>query len=318
MAIADDFSIDSSGNIRYIGADHGQNGAGYYTVIEFHRWLEGLADDAVASGDDLIDITKDTPSDRSTDNIITLNSPYNIDSTASEHLYDGSIIQSDGDEIYDGIVNYGTEGIHIMLMQNGALLTNDFWNTIPSGESTKGLNRDTAAGISHRFMIKVRTGGSDIDNRKLIGLNREFGYTYGEFKINGTNRGNNVLALTHAVDLNNSTDGTAVANWTSITNGSEGYTGIDVDNDGTNEYYYSEWDKSTYTINQFYERMKWLTARDSTSSLYGLSGNIFRGITHEIPVDTPSGTFNAVEKVSITSLCGITGVFAEKTPKRRL
>lgn len=298
MAIATDFSVAANGDIRYEGAAHGAAGAGYYTVIEFHRWLQDLADDASASGDDLLDITDGTPTERSTDNIITLYSPYNIDQEASEHLYDGSIIQDGGDERWDGVVNYGIEGIHIELIQDGAIFINDFWNTIPNGETTKGLNRDVTAGISHRFMILVRTSGADIDGRRLLGINREFGYTYGEFPISGSNPGNNVLALTHAVDLNNATIEATVSGWTTIANLKEGYSAIDVNGDSTNEYYYSKWNKDTYTINQFYERMKWLTRRGSSSTVYGLSGEIFRGITHEIVIDTPTGTFVEPEEVT--------------------
>ena len=39
-------------------------------------------DDEQASGDDKLDITVDTPFDRSTDQIVTLNSPFNIDAKA--------------------------------------------------------------------------------------------------------------------------------------------------------------------------------------------------------------------------------------------
>ena len=69
MAIADDISIDGSKNIRYTGNAHGAAGAGYYTVLQLHRFLGDLSDDAVASGDDLVDITKDTPSDKAFDTI---------------------------------------------------------------------------------------------------------------------------------------------------------------------------------------------------------------------------------------------------------
>lgn len=297
MAIGDDFSIDSSKNIRYEGTAHEVAGAGYYTVLEFHRWLQDLADDASSSGDDLIDITTPSPTDKQYDTIITLINGYNIDQEASEHLYGGSIVQNDGDDIWDGITNYGTEGIHIEIMQNGALFANDFWNSTPSGESTKGLNRDLASGISHRFMLQVRSSGADIDGRRLIGMNREFGYTYGEFKINGTDRGINVLALTHTIDLNNQTAEGTVSGWTNITN-TEGYRAIDVNGDSADEYYYSEWNRDTQTINNLYERIKWLTRRGTSSTVYGLNGDLFRGITHEINVDTPNGTFNAVEPVS--------------------
>ena len=78
-----------------------------------------------------------------------------------------------------------------------------------------------------------------------------------------------------------------------------GYNDIDVDNNSTPEYYYSEWNKHTYTINQFYERMKYVTRQGSAATLYGLTGELFRGITHELNLTTPrSGTFAAFEAVS--------------------
>jgi hypothetical protein len=304
MAIADDFSVAQNGNIRYTGAAHGAAGAGYYTVIEFHRWLQGLADNAVAvtEGNDLLDITDSTPSERQTDNIVKLINSYNIDQTASEHLYDGSIIQGTGgtEEIWDGLVVIAGKGMDLQIVQNGAVIASDFWNTIPNGDTFKGLNRDTNNGISHRFMIKVRNAGSDIDGRRLLGQTRVWGKTYSEFKINGTARGNNVMALTYADDLNNATVIGTIAGYTTIVNDFEGYNGMDVNNDTTNEYYYSKWNKPTdRTINDLYERMKWVSRQESATTLYGLNGELFRGITHEITVDTPSVTdFSAYEAVS--------------------
>jgi len=297
MAIATDFSVAVNGNIRYTGAAHTISGAGYYTVIQLHRFLQDLADDASSSGDDLLDITDSTPSDRSTDNIITLNTPYNIDDTAAEHLYDGSIIQTSGDEIYDGVVNFGNIGIHIEILQNGGVIANDFWNTIPNGSSDKGLNSSSIAGISHRFMVKTRTSAADIDGRRMIGMNREFGKTYGEFSINGTSRGNNVLALVDSTDLNNQTASGTIGAISDIAN-TEGYRSFDVDNNSVDENYYSEWDKGGNSINTLYERAKYLTRRGESTTIYGIQGQIFRGITHEITIDTPTGTFAAVEAVS--------------------
>jgi hypothetical protein len=208
MAIADDIAIDGSGNIYYTGAVHGATGAGYYTVIQLHRYLQDLADDASASGDDLIDITSITPSDRSTDNIITIKTGYrlhdaNVSATdaISEHLYDGSIIQEDDDSTWDGLVVIASPDMDLQIIQNGAVVLNDFWNTVMFNDgginpnSYKGLNRDEGNGLSHRFMIKVRNAGTDVDGRRLVGITRAVGFTYSEFKINGTSRGNNVLAL---------------------------------------------------------------------------------------------------------------------------
>lgn len=301
MPIVDtDWRINRSTKfIEYFGDDHGGASPSYATVIEFHRWLQDLADDAVASGDDELDITNTDPSRRSTDNIITLINGYYIDDNSAEHLYDGSIIQEDGDTVYDGIVNFGNSDVQIQIMQSGVVLSDDWWNFAGGG-----LNADSTAGISHRFMIKTHANGADIDNRKLIGTCRRYGYTYSEFKINQTARGNNVLALSDTADLNNVTASGVVDGWSTITNQNEGYIGIDVDNNGSDEYYYSRWTKSTYTINQFYERLKFLTRDTSTdglgsSTLYDLDGEQFRGITHQVALtDLSSGNWNEPELLS--------------------
>jgi len=289
MAIQDDISVAANGDIRYTG------GGNTYTVIEFHRWLGDLMDNAQASGDDILDITSATASERATDNLVTLLAPYNIDDDLAQYLYDGSIVQDGGDTIYDGLVVIAPQGTYVDIVQNGAVLTN-YWTT--------ALNEDAAQGFSHRFMVKVRNGGADIDGRRIIGQTREFGKTYSEFRIGaGTSRGNNVLALSSVDDLNNLTVAGTVATWTTITN-TEGYRLIDADGNSVNEPYYSEWNKDTFTINQFYERMKWLTRRGSASTLYGLDGDLFRGITHECNIGSPSGTFDAVEPVSWTGGTG--------------
>ena len=317
MAIADRIGINASGVVYYdstAGAqDHTTAGAEYFTVIQLHRFLQDLADDASSSGDDLIDITNDTPSDRSTDNIIQLNAGYTLDNGTVgggdpvwEHLYDGSIIEAQTGSIYDGLVVIAGEGMDLQILQNGAVLTDDWWNNVPNGVTagSHGLNRDVANGISHRFMLKVNNAGTEIDGRRIVGITREIGQTYSEFKINGTARGNNVLALTYTTDLNDTTDASARS---TINNVTWGYNGIDINNDTTNEFYYSEWNMATFNSKQFYERMKYLSACETalgggtgtnatphSAAFYGMDANIFRGITHEITVGgtgSPSGTF---------------------------
>lgn len=262
MAIADDFQIATNGDIRYTGTTTN------YTVIAFHRWLGDLMDDAQAAGNDLLDITDATASARSTDNIITLNAPYNIDDTAAQHLYDGSIIQKSGDEIYDGILVFAPANTPLQILQNGKPAYPNFWDT--------GINADSDNGISHRFMIKVRTAAADVDGRRLIGQTREIGFTYSEFKISsGTARGNNVLALSHSSDLNNQTAIATIAGWTDVVN-TEGYALLDVDDDSTDEPYYSTWNKDTRTINQFYERHKWLTRESTVEAFCADTGSDFQ------------------------------------------
>ncbi len=45
MAIGTEFAISVGKAITYTGTAHGVAGATYWTVLEFHRWLQDLADD---------------------------------------------------------------------------------------------------------------------------------------------------------------------------------------------------------------------------------------------------------------------------------
>mgnify|MGYP001060639269 FL=1 len=297
--VAADWTITrSTGDIRYIGDDHAGASPSYATVIELHRALQDFADDASSAGDDQLDITDDNPSERSTDNIITLLGTYNIDDGAAEHLYDGSIIQGTGASrvVYDGIVNFGNVEA-IQIIQNGSVLADPFWNVTGGG-----LNADANSGISHRFMIKTVAANADIDGRRLIGTSRKYGNTYTEFSINGTSRGNNVLALADATDLNNQTASGTVSGYSTIAK-AEGYeTTEDIDPTVSSEEYYIVWDKGSQTINDLYEYVKFLTQDGSTSQLFGLDGELFRGVTHQVAYSSlAGGTFTEGSLVTINA-----------------
>lgn len=285
--------VSTSKEIRYIGPDHGVAGANYVTVLELYRWLSDLADDAVSINDDFMDITRDTPADKAFDTIINLINGFTMDvaytTPADEFIYGGSIIQGGGTDIWDGIAVVANAGCYTDVIQNNARLTNDFWNQTPNGASSRGLNPDPATGKSAQFMVKVRSAGSDIDGKRLLFQTREWGKTYSEFRIPGTGRGVNVVPLTYANDLNNTTLIATVATWTTINNITAGYNNIDVDNNGADEFYYSKWNRDTYTINQFYERQKYLTGRTNVTTLYGIPGELFRGITHSVAYTSQAG-----------------------------
>lgn len=303
MAItAADVSVAANGDIRW---EAGGAGDGPYTVLELHRFLQDLADDASASGDDLVDITSSTPSERSTDNIISLLGNYNIDAEMAQHLYDGSITQDGGDEVFSGLVVVGSVNLSttLMVIQNGALYddgvhtpSSPFWGT--------GLNADPANNILMRCLIKTRASGADVDGKRIRVQAREYFDTYAEFSLT-MGLGNATAAIFTNDDLNNTTAAATVATWTTITNESIGWNELDLGNGNGDREYYSEWNRDTYTINQLYERAKWLQRRgNTTDDLYGIDGEIFRGITHQIEVDNPSGTFNAYEAVSWTGGTG--------------
>lgn len=287
MAIGDDFSVAVNGDIRHV------SGSTTYTVLALHRWLQNLADDDAAAGNDLLDITSGTPSERSTDNIITLNSPYNIDATAAEYLYDGSITQDGGDEMYSGLVVVGSlfGTTTLQVVQDNALYDTDtpFWGT--------GLNADASQNILMRCLILTRTGGADVDGKRIRVYAREWGETYAEFSVT-MGLGNSVAAIFTNEDLNNKTAVGTVAGWTEITN-VEGYQTIDLGNGNGARPYYSQWNRAAYTINQLYERAKWLTRRGTASTIHSMDGELFRGITHQWAYDgETSGPFTEDEVLS--------------------
>lgn len=283
MAIADDVSVAINGNIRYTGTNDN------YTVIELHRFLQDLADDAVSSGDDLHDITDETSSDRSTDNIITINAPYNIDDTLATHLYDGSITQDSGDTIYAGLVVVGAveAGTNLIVVQDNALLT-DTWTSFP--------NADAGANILMRTTIKTRADGADIDGQRIIVQAREYGDTYAEFSVT-MGLGNNTAAVFTAADLNNTTAQATVNAYTEITN-TEGYQELDIagDGDATDEPYYAQWTynggggvPASPVVNDVYEFAKDIQRRGTAETIHGMSGSLFRGITHSWAYDGITG-----------------------------
>lgn len=275
MPILDDLSIAENGDIRWTGG-----ASTYYTVLELHEHLADLADNAESTPDDLLDITSPTPSVRVNDNIIQLINGYNIDDTCAQHFYDGSIEQAGGDTLYAGIQVNGTvfdANTEIQCVQNNAVLTS-WWST--------GINTDT--NILLRTMVKVRDAGSDVDGKRLRFHIRELGQSFEEAEVTCTT-GINSVSLTASEDSDNSTLAATIAGWTSIVNISEGYQTIDLNNGNGARPYYSQWDLGTQSKNDLYERSKWLTRRGTSETLYGMNGELFRGITHSFDYFNESG-----------------------------
>ena len=285
--------------IDYVGDAHGGAAPTYVTGIELHRALQDFADDS-ADGTEEISIVDEVPSQRGgVDTNITLINSYHITPTAAEHLYNTSISQTHpvgGAQIYDGIQVFGNS-TSVQVIQNGARLTNDFWNEPKMITAVE----DAASSTSHMFMVLVHDGGVDIDGRRLIGTQRVYGTTYTEFSIGGgTNRGNNVLALTANSNLNNGTaQGTIAALTFAI---AQGYVGIDGDGNGTPENYYVEWDMLINSKNDAYEYSQNMiregVAVTPVNGTFGLDPNIFRGVTHSVALSAGTGTWVEPESLS--------------------
>jgi len=97
----DPWTIDAAGNIAYVGAKDAM-----YTLLQLHRWLQDQADNAYASGDNMLDITAPNPSLRMTDNLIILNDEYDIDIDALSNLEGGTLEVKKTKEIYSSHSTY--------------------------------------------------------------------------------------------------------------------------------------------------------------------------------------------------------------------
>lgn len=155
--------------IKWNGPENGSA-----TVLELHRFLQESWDEERYG----FDMFSRSPSDRVTDQILYLRDGYHIED--GDHLFDGTIIQGEGDEeeIFYGVVNFSTTGpVAMDLYQNGVWVA-----------SNEGDNPDPDRSITNRFMIK----GHNQKRDKLVAVCRETGK---EFSINGLSCGNNCLAL---------------------------------------------------------------------------------------------------------------------------
>jgi len=255
--------------------------------MEWTRAIQALGDDAeyTPASLDEYDIISDTFESRQTDNYVQLINGWTVTDAAIEHIYDGTIEQISDGTRWDGFVNFGNADVQIQIIQNGAVIADDWWN-----DAGVGLNPLAASGISHRFMLKTVDAGVDTDNRNLLATCRRFNFTYSEFQVTGAAPGNNTIALKDAADLNNETAEGTVAAYDKISNDNEGYIGIDVDDDTNDEFYYSSWNIDAGTlpavpvINDLFEWQKHITRDGSAGTIYGLDSELFRGITHQVAI----------------------------------
>jgi len=296
MAIGDDFSVAVNGDIRHV------SGTTHYTVLELHRWVQNLADDQSAVGNDLIDITSPTPSSRSTDQIIQLLSTYNIDDTAAEFLYGGSIKQGadETEVLYAGLRVLGAvnnANTQVELVQDQALYDTPtpFWGD----QSAGGYNGDTVSGILFRVLVKCREFGADVDGKRIRVQARHWGDTYDFFNVT-LGEGEAVGAISTTPDAQNDTLQATVTAYTHIVNSggtaaapTGGYQTIDLNNGNGPEPYYSKWtfgaDTSGDGLKGMWEYIKDLTGNGTARTVDGIAGELFLGITHSIPYDTEAG-----------------------------
>jgi hypothetical protein len=284
MAIQDDFQISVTGDIRR------QAGAAttVYSVLELHQWLQDLADDAAAAGNDLLDIlapnpTKlDGPRDAAVAsrlNLLTDGSvAFNLDDTAAQFINFGSIKQTGAFVQYSGLKTIGgiVAASPIYVVQSGSKLTK-FW-----------------ADGHVQILVKVKTANAFIDSGNVTAFSRKWGQTYSHFDVNLAAGGESNAALSTALDGNILLTEVQAAALSAKVSVAFGDTNQDLANGNGSKLY-----KGTITLSggctlsEAYQYLQYLTRENSAATLNSIPGWRYRVLNAaytEIPA-APFGTF---------------------------
>ena len=183
------FEIQTDGDLRAVA------GSTVYSVLDLHAWLQDLADNAVASGDDNVSILGANPSElagkrnASRPTALTLLNGVNIDDATSQRFQFGSIEQAAGAVLYTGIntIGSGLTGRSHYVVQNGSKYNagTKWWSAGPI-----------------RALFKVKTGGALIDSGLVTVYSREWGYAFSHFDVDCSAGSEQVAALSVAADAN--------------------------------------------------------------------------------------------------------------------
>jgi LysM repeat protein len=308
MPIAADFSISTTGDIRHT------SGTTVYSVLELHAWLQDLADDAAASGNDLLDILAPNPSrlDGPRDaavasrlNLLTSGAiTFNLDDDAAQYINFGSVKQASAAVQYSGLKTIGgiVAASPVYVVQNGAKLTK-FW---PDGHV--------------QILVKVKTGGAFIDSGNVTAFSRKWGQTYSHFDVGLSAGGESNAALSTATDPNVVlTEAEAAALSTKVTV-TFGDTTQDLGNgNGAKAYKGTIALSGGCTLQEAYQYLQYLTRESSAATLNGVPGWRYR-VLNAAYTEIPAAPFGSFAGGTFFAARGwwVTGVLAGESTKYQL
>jgi hypothetical protein len=284
MPIATDFTISATGDIRR------QAGASteVYSVLALHQWLQDLADDAAASGGDLLDILAPNPTrlDGPRDaavasrlNLLTDGSvAFNLDDTAAQFINFGSVKQQGAFVQYSGLKTIGgiVAGSPIYVVQSGSKLTK-FW-----------------ADGHIQILVKVKTANAFIDSGNVTAFSRKWGQTYSHFDVGLSAGGESNAALSTAIDSNILLTEAQAALLSTKVAIAFGDTTQDLGNGNGGKLYKGTITLSnSCTLQEAYQYLQYLTRENSAETLNSIPGWRYRVLNAaytEIP-SAPFGTF---------------------------
>lgn len=312
MAIGDDFSIDGSGNLRQDAA-FVPGTSSRYTTLQLHAWLQDLADNPAPGGDDLVSILGSNPSELAGKRnaarpmALTLLPNININDATSQWFKFGSIEQDGGDDLYTGLKVLGTNPVNtpLYIVQNAAKITK-YW-----------ADADIA---DFQILVKAKAGGALIDSGAISVYSRKYGQTYSHFDANLAAGGEQVAAISTAVDGNISLSAAAAEAVFGDITLSVGDTNQDLGNGNGSKLYKGTitLDGST-TLAEAYQALMWATSEGSTATINSVPGWRYRKLNAayaENPA-APFGSF-AGGKFFVAQGWWITGVMAADSKNYQL
>jgi hypothetical protein len=310
MPINTDFTISATGDIRrQVGAS-----TEVYSVLALHQWLQDLADDAAASGNDLVDILAPNPSklDGPRDpavasrlNLLASGSVvFNLDETAAQFVNFGSVKQDNANVQYSGLKTIGgiVASSPVYVVQNGSKLTK-FWSN------------------GHiQILVKVKTSNALIDSGNVTAFSRKWGQTYSHFDVNLAAGGESNAALSTALDSNivlSEANAALLSSKVAVTFGDNN---LDLANgNGPKAYKGTIALTGGCTLQEAYQYLQYLTRENSSSTLNSIPGWRYRVLNAaytEVP-SAPFGTF-AGGTFFVARGWAITGVLSIEATKYQL
>lgn len=264
MAIADDWTINYS--LKTITHS---SGATVYTVLELYSWLMDLFDDA-SQMDDPVPMSAQTPVE------FTLINGWSIPAASYPYLRGGAITDSTNDDLWANVYTLGSivAGSQVYIIQDDAEIT-PWWST------------------GHiDVLIRVKTGGVEIDSGLLLVMIRDLGNTFDHYQVDCTAGGRNAVPLATSVDLNNATASATIAGWSDITI-TFGAVAKDLANGNGAVNYDVVVDCDGRTLAQVYEYLKYVARHNSASTLNGDAGEEYlaAGAGYTEVKAAPFGTF---------------------------
>lgn len=168
-----------------------------FTTLELHQWLQDLADDAAPTGDDNVSILGANPSELAGKRnavrpmALTLLNGVNINDAASHWFKFGSIEQGSGatNVQYTGLKILGSlvASSPIYIYQNGAKVTK-YWADADSS--------------NFQILVKAKATSTDETLKNISVFSRKYGQTFSHFDVDLSPGGEQVAALSTAVDTN--------------------------------------------------------------------------------------------------------------------